>query len=73
MLAMKIDSTFLQTLANIFDNLSAGWIGAALIVPVFSEQPLNLNFWILIVNLFFGMVFMFLAYKIRKFKKVKKK
>lgn len=61
----KVHPALLLTISDIMVNLSAGWFGAAFIVPVFSDKPLNLNFWILIVNLFFGTVFMLLAYRTR--------
>lgn len=66
MLAMKIDSAFLQTLASIFDNLSAGWFGAALIVPAFSGELISFNFSILITDIIFGTVCFVVAYRLRK-------
>lgn len=63
---MRVDSTFLLTLANVFDNLSAGWFGAALIVPVFSGGPTSFNLLALISDLTSGMVCFVIAYKLRK-------
>lgn len=63
---MKIDSTLLHTLANVFDNLSAGWFGAVFIVPAFSGAPPSFSFSILITDLIFGTVCFVVAYILRK-------
>lgn len=63
---MRTDSTFLLTLANIFDNLSAGWFGAAFIVPTFSGGPLSFNLPILIIDVVSGTVCFIIAYILRK-------
>ena len=63
---MKLDAVFFNTLANIFDNLSAGWFGAAFIVPAFSGRPAEFNFPILITDLVFGTVCFVVAYTVRK-------
>lgn len=63
---MRADSTFLLTLANIFDNLSAGWFGAALIIPAFSGELISFSFPILITDIIFGTVCFIMAYRLRK-------
>lgn len=63
---MRIDSTFLLTLANIFDNLSAGWFGTAIIIPVSNASLSNINLIALTVDVVFGTLCFVIAYKLRK-------
>ena len=35
---MKLDQTILSVTADLFVNIAAGWIGAIIIVPNFSEK-----------------------------------
>lgn len=66
MLEMKINSTLLLTASDVFTNLSAGWFGAAFIVPTFSNSPLLFNFPILITDVIFGIYCFIVAYILRK-------
>lgn len=53
--------TRVETWSNIFSdffvNLGAGWFGAALIIPTFSNDLLKLDFRILMLDASFGMRF----------------
>jgi len=53
-----IDPLLLITLSDLFVNLSAGWFGAAIIVPL-TEPKLKLKLWVLTTNLLFGILFLF--------------
>ena len=58
-----------KTLSNVCTNLSAGWFGFILIVPGFSP-PQSLDDWfILTKSVSFGIVFMWLAYKLERMSK----
>lgn len=54
-----MDTIILSTFADLLINLSAGWFGAAVIVPLFAKRP-KFRIWALILNLFFG-IFALLA------------
>ena len=62
----KINPLILFTIADVLVNLSAGWFGAATILPAFSEKPAILNLPILITDLIFGTVCFVTAYRLRK-------
>lgn len=69
----KVSPVFLLTISDIFTNLSAGWFGAAFILPAFSERPLLVNVPLLIMDLFSGIVFGTIAVKIRQYIKRRKR
>lgn len=48
--------------SDLFINLSAGWFGAALIVPTFSESTIVTNLWVLTVDLILGTLFLLLGF-----------
>lgn len=52
---MQLNSTLLSVLSDLFVNLSAGWFGAAFIVPVTSKIS-KLKVWLLIINIGFGIM-----------------
>ena len=63
---MKKNPVLYLTISDVFANLSAGWFGAALIVPTFSNAPLSFDFSILITDVFFGIVCFMIAYYFKK-------
>lgn len=58
-----------QILSELFVNLSAGWYGAAVIIPATSDKPAATDLGILTVNVIFGTVFLIIAYKLRRIAK----
>jgi len=63
---LKINPLILLTVSDIFTNLSAGWFGAAFIVPLASDKPPTFNLLVLFLDVFFGIVFFIAAYRLRK-------
>lgn len=61
----KLHPALLLTVSDIFANLSAGWFGAAFIVPVFSEKPLSFNIPVLILDIILGIVSCGIAFKLK--------
>lgn len=57
-----MDSTFLQTMADLFINLSAGWFGIAFIAP--KSQPVRIR--LLTVNIVYGIVCLVIAFMLRE-------
>lgn len=57
---------WLNDIADLFINLSAGWFGAAFIISAFNENIGNLNFGLLILNGGFGILFLLVAHMLRK-------
>lgn len=51
--------------SDLFVNLSAGWYGAAVIIPTFSSSPLPIDFMILIINFVLGSMFLLASYIFR--------
>ena len=64
----KLHPTLFLTVADIFVNLSAGWFGAAFIMPVSYESISNISLVALTVDLVFGTLCFVIAYKLRKIK-----
>ncbi len=62
----KFHPALLLTISDIMANLSAGWFGAAIIFPSFSDEPLNLHMWLLVLDILCGILFLVLAYRLRK-------
>lgn len=56
----------LTILSELFVNLAAGWFAAAFIIPITSKKPKNLNFWLLTINILFGIVCLVLAFLFRR-------
>jgi len=63
----KIDYLWFLVLSDLFVNLSAGWFGAAFIIPVFSDKPISVNLGILTTDIVLGIVFLILAFRLKKF------
>jgi hypothetical protein len=61
---MDQSSAWLITLADVFTNLSAGWFGAALVVPL-SVKKRKLRLLPLLTNILLGILFYGLATAIR--------
>lgn len=47
-------SVWFLKLSDLFVNLSAGWYGAALILPISGKIPKKLNSWLLTQNVILG-------------------
>ena len=62
----KIDPAFLLSLSELFINLSAGWFGAAFIVPLSVESISKINLGILTVNVGFGILCFVIGYFLKK-------
>ncbi|MDZ7586663.1 MAG: hypothetical protein U0946_02820 [Patescibacteria group bacterium] len=52
-------------LADLLVNLSAGWLGAVLIVPNFSKETGLRKLWVLTGDLVMGILSLLLAFKLR--------
>lgn len=61
---LRLDPLFLTIVSDLFVNLSAGWFGAAFIVPVASKKP-KLKWWVLLLNISFGIISLVNAYLIK--------
>ena len=61
---MDVDTRLLQLGADWCVNLSAGWLGAALIVPAMTDKKENLDWVLFIENILLALVFFFFAYKL---------
>lgn len=59
---MRIDAIFIQTLADLFINLSAGWFGIAFIVP----KNKRVRWRVLTVNILYGIVCLIISFLLRK-------
>lgn len=62
-------SLWLDGIADLFINLSAGWFGAVFIVPVFSDSGLIFSLPVLTGDLVMGILFLVSAIELRKIKK----
>lgn len=63
---MKIDPVLAIVFSDLFVNLSAGWLGAAFIVPVISKPPRKISFSLLTINISLAMLSLLIAYVLRK-------
>ena len=61
---MDLSSVWRITLADLFVNLSAGWFGAAFIIPLASKKP-KLRPWLLLINILFGIIALSLSVFLR--------
>lgn len=59
---MSIDTVLLTTVADWCVNLSAGWFGAAFIVPAFSERSQEFNRRLFLINILFALAYLLFAY-----------
>ena len=63
---MSISPLWAIILSDLFVNLSAGWFGAALIVPTVAKKKASINAGILLFNLIFGIVFLIIGFQLRE-------
>lgn len=62
---MRIDVVWAQIISELCVNLSAGWIGAAVVIPVTSKLDRRVNLGVLTVNLALAIVFLVAAFELR--------
>lgn len=62
---MRVDVVWLQIISELCVNLSAGWIGAAVVIPVTSKLDRKVNLGVLTVNLALSIVFLVAAFELR--------
>lgn len=62
---MSPASLWLAVLSDLAVNLSAGSLGALVVVPAFSKERRG-GFWILTINLLFSIVFLIIAFELRR-------
>ncbi|MBI3443654.1 hypothetical protein HY008_03205 [Candidatus Woesebacteria bacterium] len=67
----RVDPLLTLILSELSVNLSAGWFGAAFIVPFTSQEKIQLNLGILTVDAVMGILFLGVAFKLRKIRKDK--
>jgi len=63
---MRPDPLLLAILSELFVNLSAGWFGAAFIVPISSGKIFPIKLDLLTADIIFGIVCLVIAFKVRK-------
>lgn len=51
--------------SDLFINLAAGWIGAAIILPASTKRVRFLNLWTLTTNIAFAIVSVWIAFELR--------
>lgn len=61
----QFNQVTLQSISDLFINLSAGWFGAAFIIPVSTRKIKSIPFGLLILNLCFAIIFLITAIKLR--------
>lgn len=69
----KLDPVLLLTIADIFTDLSAGWFGAVLILPIFTRIDSPPNILLLSGDFGAGIISLLTAYKLRKMQKRRRK
>lgn len=62
---MRVDASWLQIILELCVNLSAGWIGAAVVIPVTSKLDRKVNLGLLTMNLVAAIVFLVAAFELR--------
>ncbi len=55
-----------KTISNILQNLSAGWFGLAFITPNFIQIDGTQDFFVLTLDILFGILFLLLSVKIEQ-------
>ncbi len=63
---MKFDPLLLSTISDLFTNLSAGWFGAAIIIPVNTKNIGKVRYTVLLINLLFAIFSLVGAYILKK-------
>lgn len=64
---MKIDPVFLNVISDLFINLSAGWIGAAVVLPSQLMKQKRKKWWSLSVNIVCAILSIVAAYQLKRF------
>ncbi|MBI5356603.1 hypothetical protein HZB78_03245 [Candidatus Collierbacteria bacterium] len=67
------DADWLEGIADLLINLTAGWFGAIFIVPNFSGLPYPLNILVLTQDLIVGIVTLIAAVKLKRLSRRKKR
>lgn len=62
---MNIDPSLLTAIGDVFLNLSAGWFGAAIIIPGTRPRGTKINALYVIVNLSFAFAALAFGYRLR--------
>lgn len=62
---MRFDAVWAQIVSELCVNLSAGWIGAAVVIPVTSKLDKKINLGVLTVNFALAIVFLVAAFELR--------
>jgi len=62
-----VDQTWAEVISELFVNLSAGWFGAALIIPIRGRRIGKIKLGLLTINVVFGILFLVFAYTLRKY------
>ena len=62
---MSVGEVWLEIVSDLFVNLAAGWIGAAVVIPVTSKLDKKVNLGLLTMNLTLGIVFLVAAFELR--------
>jgi hypothetical protein len=62
---MTLDPALLAAIGDIFLNLSAGWFGAAIIIPGSYPRSKQQNFLFVAMNLAFGVTALAIGYQLR--------
>jgi hypothetical protein len=65
-MASKVSSSWSNIVSDLFVNLSAGWFGAAFILPSVSENMARIDFRILTGDIILGILSLILAKVFRK-------
>ncbi len=68
---MKVDTLLLTIFSEVFVDLSAGWLGAVLIVPNFASREFPFNFAVLTGDLLAAISSLVIAFRLRKLSKEK--
>ena len=63
---MRIDPILSSVISDLFVNLSAGWLGAVIIVPTFSKRKGLKKLWVLTFNLGASILSLVIAFFIKK-------
>jgi len=63
---MSDQTVWLTLLSDLFVNLSAGWFGAAVVLPATMKSLQRINLWVLTTNVVFAIVSLWVAFQLRK-------
>ena len=59
---MTVDSRWLAIISDLFVNLAAGWLAAAMIVSPYSQMRRRVRWWVLTGNILFATISLVVAY-----------